>query len=161
MAACTRASLAELPGLATGRGPSTTHKSSPSRPGTHECRPCTPPSTCADAVLRSNFSSPEYIMALQGEAVLDQCQAQGRRGKGRRCGGRRVTGSGCLGSCPWRPATPSLGISLAGSHLRRSTHQGPPWWQPGESPSSLQPEKEQWVSKSRDITAAQARQGGT
>lgn len=32
---------------------------------TYEWRPCTPPSTWADVVLFSNFSSPEYIMALR------------------------------------------------------------------------------------------------
>ena len=31
---------------------------------TYECRPWTPPSTWADMVLFSNFSSPEYIMDL-------------------------------------------------------------------------------------------------
>lgn len=33
---------------------------------TYEWSPWTPPSTCADMVLFSNFSSPEYIMELRG-----------------------------------------------------------------------------------------------
>lgn len=32
---------------------------------TYEWRPCTPPSTWADIVLFSNFSSPEYIIELE------------------------------------------------------------------------------------------------
>lgn len=42
------------------------HGRAPGR-STYEWRPCTPPSTCADVVLFSNFSSPEYIMALRGK----------------------------------------------------------------------------------------------
>lgn len=42
---------------------------------TYEWRPCTPPSTWADVVLFSNFSSPEYIMALRGK---DTCHLPAR-----------------------------------------------------------------------------------
>lgn len=41
---------------------------------TYECRPWTPPSTWADMVLFSNFSSPEYIIELritQKAAITD------------------------------------------------------------------------------------------
>lgn len=48
---------------------------------TYEWRPCTPPSTWADVVLFSNFSSPEYIMALRGK---DICHKPGRV-QGRQC----------------------------------------------------------------------------
>uniref|UniRef100_A0A663LUQ4 Uncharacterized protein n=1 Tax=Athene cunicularia TaxID=194338 RepID=A0A663LUQ4_ATHCN len=69
---------------------------------TYEWRPCTPPSTWADVVLFSNFSSPEYIMALRGKDT----RHKPARGQETQC------------SCP-------------------CTRLGPPWWQPGESPSSL------------------------
>uniref|UniRef100_A0A0E9W1N1 Uncharacterized protein n=1 Tax=Anguilla anguilla TaxID=7936 RepID=A0A0E9W1N1_ANGAN len=37
---------------------------------TYLCRLCTPPSIWAEAVLFSNFRSPEYIMALGKESSL-------------------------------------------------------------------------------------------
>uniref|UniRef100_A0A8C7L4J1 Uncharacterized protein n=1 Tax=Oncorhynchus kisutch TaxID=8019 RepID=A0A8C7L4J1_ONCKI len=76
----------------------------PERDHGYLCRLWTPPSIWADVVLFSNFRSPEYIMALQGE--------------------EKYIWSGSPGSCPWHP--------------RRSIHLEPHWWQPGESPSSLE-----------------------
>uniref|UniRef100_A0A8C3NQS3 Uncharacterized protein n=1 Tax=Cyanoderma ruficeps TaxID=181631 RepID=A0A8C3NQS3_9PASS len=99
---------------------------------TYEWRPCTPPSTWADVVLFSNFSSPEYIMALRGK---DTCYKPGRVQGICSAGtaGTRVTGSSSCGpndlycapknqagSCPWHLGSPCRGISS-----------------PGESPSSL------------------------
>uniref|UniRef100_A0A8C9MRU2 Uncharacterized protein n=1 Tax=Serinus canaria TaxID=9135 RepID=A0A8C9MRU2_SERCA len=112
------------------RGPG----SDPAR-STYEWRPCTPPSTWADVVLFSNFSSPEYIMALRGK---DTCHKPGRV-QGRQCSGTcsagtsgmRVTGSSSCGQnglcCVPKNQTGSCPC----------TRLGPPWWRPGESPSSL------------------------
>lgn len=43
---------------------------------TYECSPWTPPSTCADMVLFSNFSSPEYIIDLcnASDIYTDECK---------------------------------------------------------------------------------------
>uniref|UniRef100_A0A2K5NFV6 Uncharacterized protein n=1 Tax=Cercocebus atys TaxID=9531 RepID=A0A2K5NFV6_CERAT len=116
---------------------------------TYEWRLWTPPSTWAEDVLFSNLSSPEYIMALKrgrgqmwvagpGPAPLPMSQLPKLTGLGssswHQCPGMSV---GCQqsGACPWHQENPYRDISLAGSHRKRSTHQGPQSWQPGESPS--------------------------
>uniref|UniRef100_A0A8C5IW36 Uncharacterized protein n=1 Tax=Junco hyemalis TaxID=40217 RepID=A0A8C5IW36_JUNHY len=94
------------------------HGRAPAR-STYEWRPCTPPSTWADVVLFSNFSSPEYIMALRGkhtchkhgEALTGLGSGSWHRYPGRNAGSH---------SCPWHLGSPCRGISS-----------------PGESPSSL------------------------
>uniref|UniRef100_A0A8B9RRF5 Uncharacterized protein n=1 Tax=Accipiter nisus TaxID=211598 RepID=A0A8B9RRF5_9AVES len=101
--------------------------------------PCTPPSTWADVVLFSNFSSPEYIMALRGKdtrhkpASIQERQCSGTHSAG--AAGTRDTGSSSCGQ---------NGLCCAPkSQAQRSTRLGPPWWQPGESPSSLAQESTQ------------------
>uniref|UniRef100_A0A674N9H3 Uncharacterized protein n=1 Tax=Takifugu rubripes TaxID=31033 RepID=A0A674N9H3_TAKRU len=92
------------------------------------CRLWTPPSICADAVLFSNFRSPEYIMALTGRNTL-----------------LHIPFTSLFlpspGFCPWRPGSPCRDISLAGCRLRKNIPQELHWWQPAESPSSLNREK--------------------
>uniref|UniRef100_A0A671YWV2 Uncharacterized protein n=1 Tax=Sparus aurata TaxID=8175 RepID=A0A671YWV2_SPAAU len=92
-----------------------------------------------DAVLFSNFRSPEYIMALQGERIVS---AEYRpKGMERTCGWSLCPApiwSGSPGFCPWHPGNPCHGTSSAGCHQRRNIHQGLHWWQPAESPSSLE-----------------------
>uniref|UniRef100_A0A8C3V7P8 Uncharacterized protein n=1 Tax=Catharus ustulatus TaxID=91951 RepID=A0A8C3V7P8_CATUS len=102
---------------------------------TYEWRPCTPPSTWADVVLFSNFSSPEYIMALRRK---DTCQKPGRV-QGRQCSDRSSAGKSGMKVTSSSSCTPR-------NQAGRSTRLGPPWWQPGESPSSLA--QEQHISSS-------------
>uniref|UniRef100_A0A8D2QA87 Uncharacterized protein n=1 Tax=Zonotrichia albicollis TaxID=44394 RepID=A0A8D2QA87_ZONAL len=86
-------------------------------PSTYEWRPCTPPSTWADVVLFSNFSSPEYIMALRGKHTCHKPALTGLgSGSWHRYPGRNAGSH----SCPWHLGNPCRGISS-----------------PGESPSSL------------------------
>ena len=55
--------------------------------------------------------------------------------------------SGSPGFCPWHPGNPCHGISSVGCHQRRNIHQGLHWWQPAESPSSLEKVNEWKLSK--------------
>uniref|UniRef100_A0A674CN03 Uncharacterized protein n=1 Tax=Salmo trutta TaxID=8032 RepID=A0A674CN03_SALTR len=98
---------------------------------TYLCMLWTPPSIWADVVLLSNFRSPEYIMALAPKKVqqapgpspkVDLAAGSGHH-QYRACSGMDA-GRCDPGSCPWHP--------------RRSIHLEPHWWQPGESPSSLE-----------------------
>uniref|UniRef100_A0A452DY11 Uncharacterized protein n=1 Tax=Capra hircus TaxID=9925 RepID=A0A452DY11_CAPHI len=92
------------------------------RVATYEWRLWTPPSTWAEDVLFSNLSSPEYIMALNRGRCQMWTAGPGPLPK--------LTGLGSAGcqqsdACPWHRENPFHGISLAGFHQRRSTHQGP------------------------------------
>uniref|UniRef100_A0A8C9XVT0 Secreted protein n=1 Tax=Sander lucioperca TaxID=283035 RepID=A0A8C9XVT0_SANLU len=98
------------------------------------CRLWTPPSIWADVVLFSNFRSPEYIMALPDGKKFHYTH-QTSRGRntiqalGKEYSATQTLGniwSGSQGFCPWHPGSPCRGIS--------SLH----WWQPAESPSSLE-----------------------
>uniref|UniRef100_A0A8C3N0T1 Uncharacterized protein n=1 Tax=Geospiza parvula TaxID=87175 RepID=A0A8C3N0T1_GEOPR len=95
---------------------------------TYEWRPCTPPSTWADVVLFSNFSSPEYIMALRGK---DTCHKPGRV-QGRQCSGTcSHLGSPCHGI-----SSPGESPSSLAQDITRTAHQQQ-WLQP-RAPSHLQ-----------------------
>uniref|UniRef100_A0A672UV07 Uncharacterized protein n=1 Tax=Strigops habroptila TaxID=2489341 RepID=A0A672UV07_STRHB len=125
------------------------HGRAPAR-STYEWRPCTPPSTWADVVLFSNFSSPEYIMALRGKDTAHvPARAQGTQCPGTCSAGAaatRDTGSSscnlnglCCAKSQAEGGNPNLSSPRdhAPAALGRSTRLGPPWWQPGGSPSSL------------------------
>uniref|UniRef100_A0A8C6YG90 Uncharacterized protein n=1 Tax=Naja naja TaxID=35670 RepID=A0A8C6YG90_NAJNA len=85
---------------------------------TYEWRPWTPPSICADIVLFSNFSSPEYIMELArergGGGLMGPGSPHGsplhgltaeQRGFWRQCPGSRAgcQQSGMARTCGWSP----------------------------------------------------------
>uniref|UniRef100_A0A3B3UVU9 Uncharacterized protein n=1 Tax=Poecilia latipinna TaxID=48699 RepID=A0A3B3UVU9_9TELE len=101
-----------------------------------------------DDVLFSNFSSPEYIRALEGNKnrtvtppdVDGTITAQQTVSKlvcfWHRCLDRSAE-CRLVGFCPWRPESPCRGISSTGSRRKRNIHQELRWWQPAENPSSL------------------------
>uniref|UniRef100_A0A8C9UYJ0 Uncharacterized protein n=1 Tax=Scleropages formosus TaxID=113540 RepID=A0A8C9UYJ0_SCLFO len=121
---------------------------------TYEWSPWTPPSTWADTVLFSNFSSPEYIMELNiAEPKVTHCgnsplhmhsthsiltarwTGSWPQYPGSRAGFHSASDYCC--SSPWHPKNPYLDTSSVAHHQRKSTHQELLWWQPAMSPSSL------------------------
>uniref|UniRef100_A0A8C6SK07 Uncharacterized protein n=1 Tax=Neogobius melanostomus TaxID=47308 RepID=A0A8C6SK07_9GOBI len=99
----------------------------------------------SDMVLFSNFSSPEYIIDLKCAGLWRGLRLQLVvrtviwTDSWLLCPGSHVGFHNVSGCCfsPWRPKSPSRGISLIARHRRRSTPPGPRWWPRARTPSLL------------------------
>uniref|UniRef100_A0A4W3K9H2 Uncharacterized protein n=1 Tax=Callorhinchus milii TaxID=7868 RepID=A0A4W3K9H2_CALMI len=100
---------------------------------TYECSPWTPPSTWAQRVLFSNFSSPEYIMALKTGIKTESATDAGVQPSVKSAALYIVEdGRTLIVSDSW-PRYPG---SHAGFHVC-PWHPGPLLWRRGAIPSSL------------------------